>query len=127
MIFASTVAYDGCIPRKTARVVLPSAQPEAEDDQEVSEDELEEGHIENADEDTDYLSEYPDETDVCYYFPIANWSTESTSILGIEPIASTNWKSQKSTIRKICKTPQEIMFKTELHFVSRSRSVFPAH
>ncbi|KZP31664.1 L domain-like protein [Athelia psychrophila] len=49
--------------KKTARVVLPSAEPEVEDDHEVSEDELEEGHIENADDDTDYLGEFPDETD----------------------------------------------------------------
>lgn len=64
-----TCAYCEGLSRKTARVVLPSAEPEVEDDHEVSEDELEEGHIENADDDTDYLGEFPDETDVRCYLP----------------------------------------------------------
>ncbi|KAF7978812.1 hypothetical protein HWV62_44587 [Athelia sp. TMB] len=49
--------------KKTARVALPSAEPEPEDDHEISEDELEEAHIENADDETDFLGDFPDETD----------------------------------------------------------------
>ena len=46
---------------------MPSAEPEPEDDHEMSEDELEEAHIENADDETDFLGDFPDETDVRRY------------------------------------------------------------
>ncbi|KAF7970841.1 hypothetical protein HWV62_22798 [Athelia sp. TMB] len=60
---AQTCADCDDLSRKTARVALPSAEPEPEDDHEISEDELEEAHIENADDETDFLGDFPDETD----------------------------------------------------------------
>lgn len=46
---------------KTARVALPTAEDIVEIDPDLSEDELEEGHIE---EDSDFLADFPDETEV---------------------------------------------------------------
>lgn len=47
--------------RKTARVALPTTENVVEIDADVSEDELEEGHIE---EDSDFLADFPDNTEV---------------------------------------------------------------
>ena len=47
---------------KIARVALPTIENVVDVDADISEDELEEGHIE---EDSDFLADFPDNTEVC--------------------------------------------------------------
>jgi len=62
---ADTGAGDNVVlSRKTARVALPSAQNAIEPEPEISDNELEEGHIEDDGEDgSDFLADFPDDTE----------------------------------------------------------------
>lgn len=59
--------------RKTARVALPRAE---DAEPEVSDNEVDEGHIEDDAEDGDFLADFPDNTEVRSYSPdvMARWT-----------------------------------------------------